>query len=313
MLDSENFCPSTETSRTGVVPSMRKVTLIEGDGIGPEISKAALTVLESTGVQIEWERCLAGGEALEQAGSILPGETLESIRRNKIALKGPLTTPIGSGFRSANLALRKELDLYASLRPVESYEGLPLRYKDVRLAIVRENIEDFYLGIEHMVGPRAAESVKLITADNSERVCRFAMDYARNNGRRKVTAVHKANVMKLTDGLFLESCRRIAVEYPEIEYEERIIDDMCMQLVRKPQEYEVLVAPNLYGDILSDLCAGLVGGLGMIAGARGANGLLRRPPKHRRVSCRCARFRWRASCRWPETPGFPAPAGFQSR
>lgn len=250
---------------------MYKVTLIEGDGIGREVSKAALAVLESTGVRIEWERCLAGGEALDQVGTVLPSETLESIRRNRVALKGPLTTPIGSGFRSANVALRRELDLYASLRPVESFEGLPLRYKDVSLAVVRENIEDLYLGIEHMIGQRAAESVKLITAENSERICRFAMEYAHKNGRHKVTAVHKANVMKLTDGLFLESCRRIAAEYPEIEYEERIIDDMCMQLVRRPHEFEVLVAPNLYGDILSDLCAGLVGGLGVAAGANYGN------------------------------------------
>jgi isocitrate dehydrogenase (NAD+) len=205
---------------------------------------------------------------IAEHGTPLPETVLESIRRNKVALKGPITTPVGGGFRSANVTLRQALGLYANLRPARSIQGLETRYEDVDLVIVRENTEDLYAGIEHMVGPDAAESIKIITRAASERIARFAFDYAVANGRRKVTAVHKANIMKLSDGLFLESCRTVAAEYEgRVEFEDRIVDNMCMQLVQKPDLYDVLVLPNLYGDIVSDLCAGLVGGLGVAPGA----------------------------------------------
>ena len=246
---------------------MRKITLIPGDGIGPEITEAAKAVLAAAGAPLEWEVVLAGENALKEYGTLLPKETLASIRRNKVALKGPLTTPVGSGFRSINVALRKEFDLYANLRPAKTYAGVKSRYADVDLVVVRENTEDLYAGVEHMVGEDAAESIKIITRKGCARIVRFAFDYAVREGRKKVTAVHKANIMKCTDGLFLQVAREIAAGYPQIEFEDRIVDNMCMQLVQKPELYDVLVMPNLYGDIISDLCAGLVGGLGVAPGA----------------------------------------------
>ncbi|HUQ78397.1 MAG TPA: isocitrate/isopropylmalate dehydrogenase family protein [Patescibacteria group bacterium] len=244
------------------------VTLIPGDGIGPELAEATRRVLDATGVAFEWEVQEAGEAMIAEHGTPLPERVLESIRRNKVALKGPITTPVGGGFRSANVTLRQALGLYANVRPARSMKGLETRYEDVDLVIVRENTEDLYAGIEHMVGRDAAESIKIITRAASERVARFAFDYAVANGRRKVTAVHKANIMKLSDGLFLESCRTVAAGYEgRVEFEDRIVDNMCMQLVQKPDLYDVLVLPNLYGDIVSDLCAGLVGGLGVAPGA----------------------------------------------
>jgi isocitrate dehydrogenase (NAD+) len=245
-----------------------RVTLIPGDGIGPELAEATTRVLDATGIDFEWETVEAGEATIAQYGTPLPEHVLESVRRNRIALKGPITTPVGGGFRSVNVTLRQALDLYANLRPARSMEGLDTRYEDVDLVIVRENTEDLYAGIEHMVGPDAAESIKIITRAASERIARFAFEYAVANGRHRVTAVHKANIMKLSDGLFLESCRTIAAEYDgRIEFDDRIVDNMCMQLVQKPSLYDVLVLPNLYGDIVSDLCAGLVGGLGVAPGA----------------------------------------------
>jgi len=243
------------------------VTLIPGDGTGPELTQALETVIAATGVPIEWERRDAGVDVMEEYGTPLPEQVLESVRRNKVAIKGPITTPVGSGFRSVNVALRKELDLYACLRPAESLKGVRSRYEDIDLVIVRENTEDLYAGIEHMVGADAAESIKIITRKGSERIVRFAFEYARTHDRRKVTAVHKANIMKCTDGLFLAVAREVAERYADIELEDRIVDNMCMQLVQKPELYDVLVLPNLYGDIVSDLCAGLIGGLGVAPGA----------------------------------------------
>ena len=253
----------------GYNPSMPyNVTLIPGDGIGPELAAATRRVLDASGVSFDWEVQDAGEGVMARYGTPLPEHVLESIRRNKVALKGPITTPVGSGFRSVNVTLRQVLGLYANLRPARSMVGLDTRYQDVDLVIVRENTEDLYAGIEHMVGPDAAESIKIITRAASERIARFAFEYAVANDRRKVTAVHKANIMKLSDGLFLESCRTIAADYAgRIEFEDRIVDNMCMQLVQKPELYDVLVLPNLYGDIVSDLCAGLVGGLGVAPGA----------------------------------------------
>jgi len=245
-----------------------RITLIPGDGIGPELAEATRRVLDATGIAFEWEVQDAGEATIASEGSPLPERVLESIRRNKVALKGPITTPVGSGFRSVNVGLRQALNLYANLRPARSMAGVPSRYDDVDVVIVRENTEDLYAGIEHMVGKDAAESIKIITRAASERIARFAFEYAVANGRRKVTAVHKANIMKLSDGLFLESCRTIAADYEgRIEFEDRIVDNMCMQLVQKPELYDVLVLPNLYGDIVSDLAAGLVGGLGVAPGA----------------------------------------------
>ena len=245
-----------------------RVTLIPGDGIGPELADAAVTVFAATGIPIEWERVEAGEAVLEREGTPLPDSVLESIRRNRVALKGPITTPVGEGFRSVNVTLRQALDLYANVRPARSIPGVESRYEDVDLVIVRENTEDLYAGIEHMVGADAAESIKIITRHASMRIARYAFDYAVANGRRKVTAVHKANIMKLSDGLFLECARDVAREYEgRIEFEDRIVDNMCMQLVQKPDLYDVLVLPNLYGDIVSDLAAGLVGGLGVAPGA----------------------------------------------
>lgn len=244
-----------------------KITLIPGDGIGPDITAATLRVMEATGIKIDWEEKNAGEGAISKYGTPLPQEVIDSIIRNKIALKGPLTTPIGTGFRSVNVALRKELDLYANVRPTRTFKGVKTRYENIDLVVVRENTEDLYAGIEHMVGEDAAESIKIITRKGSERIARFAFEYAVKAGRKKVTAVHKANIMKCTDGLFLECARKISQEYPEIEFEDRLVDNMCMQLVQKPELYDVMVMPNLYGDIVSDLCAGLVGGLGMAPSA----------------------------------------------
>jgi len=244
------------------------VTLIPGDGIGPELAEATRRVLDASGVSFDWEVQDAGEGVMAQYGTPLPDHVLESIRRNKVAIKGPITTPVGSGFRSVNVTLRQVLGLYANLRPARSIKGLESRYDDVDLVIVRENTEDLYAGIEHMVGPDAAESIKIITRAASERIARFAFDYAVANGRHKVTAVHKANIMKLSDGLFLESCATVAKDYADkVEFEDRIVDNMCMQLVQKPELYDVMVLPNLYGDIVSDLVAGLVGGLGVVPGA----------------------------------------------
>jgi isocitrate dehydrogenase (NAD+) len=245
-----------------------RITLIPGDGIGPELAEATQRVLDATGIGFEWEVQEAGEATIASEGTPLPERVLDSIRRNKIALKGPITTPVGEGFRSVNVTLRQTLNLYANLRPARSIKGLETRYDDVDLVIVRENTEDLYGGIEHMVGRDAAESIKIITRVASERIARFAFEYAVANGRRKVTAVHKANIMKLSDGLFLEACTTVAQDYAgRIEFEDRIVDNMCMQLVQKPELYDVLVLPNLYGDIVSDLAAGLVGGLGVAPGA----------------------------------------------
>jgi isocitrate dehydrogenase (NAD+) len=244
-----------------------RVTLIPGDGIGPEITEAARRVVDASGVAIEWLVVDAGLDAMAEYGTPLPDNVLTSIRDTRVALKGPVTTPVGSGFRSVNVTLRQTLDLYVNLRPAFSIPGVQSRYEDIDLVIVRENTEDLYAGIEHMVGPDAAESIKIITRSASERVARFAFEYARREGRHKVTAVHKANIMKCSDGLFLESVRHVAQDYSDIEFEDRIVDNMCMQLVQKPELYDVLVLPNLYGDIVSDLCAGLVGGLGVAPGA----------------------------------------------
>ncbi len=250
-----------------------EVTCVPGDGIGPEIMAAAKVAVAATGVEIAWEDVDAGADVMEEYGTPLPDTVLASIRRTKVAIKGPVTTPIGAGFRSVNVALRKELDLYANLRPAVSIPGVQSRYEGVDLVIVRENTEDLYAGVEHMVGRDAAESIKIITRFGSERIARFAFAYARREKRRKVTAVHKANIMKLSDGLFLEVAEKVAQEYPDIEFENRIVDNMCMQLVQKPELYDVLLCPNLYGDILSDLCAGLVGGLGVAPGANIGDGI----------------------------------------
>ena len=247
--------------------SEHRVTCIPGDGIGPEIMAATKVAVAATGVRIEWVDVEAGAGVMDKCGTPLPQTVIDSVRDTKAALKGPITTPVGSGFRSVNVALRKELDLYANLRPAVSIPGVRSRYEGVDLVVVRENTEDLYAGVEHMVGMDAAESIKIITRKGSERIARFAFEYARREDRRKVTAVHKANIMKLTDGLFLEVAREVAESYPDIEFEDRIVDNMCMQLVQKPELYDVLLCPNLYGDILSDLSAGLVGGLGVAPGA----------------------------------------------
>ncbi|MBA2634502.1 MAG: isocitrate/isopropylmalate dehydrogenase family protein [Chloroflexi bacterium] len=244
------------------------VTLIPGDGIGPELAEAAKHVLEATGIGFEWDVQQAGEATIAGEGTPLPDRVIESIRANGVAIKGPITTPVGSGFRSVNVGLRQALELYANVRPARSMQGVESRYDNVDLIIVRENTEDLYAGIEHRVGSDAAESIKIITRAASQRIARYAFEYAVNNGRKKVTAVHKANIMKLSDGLFLESCQQVAADYAgRIEFEDRIVDNMCMQLVQKPELYDVLVLPNLYGDIVSDLAAGLVGGLGVAPGA----------------------------------------------
>jgi isocitrate dehydrogenase (NAD+) len=249
------------------MPDPRKVSLIPGDGIGPEVMGATVRVLEALGVPLTFEHCDAGSEVISKYGTNLPRQTLDSVLRNGVALKGPTGTQVGAGLPSANVALRKGLDLYAALRPVRSVPNLKTRYENVDLVVVRENTESLYAGLEHIVVPGVVESLKIISEKASTRIARFAFEYARSNGRKKVSAVHKANIMKLSDGLFLDSCRKVAREFPEVAYEEVIVDNMCMQLVRSPERYEVLVMDNLYGDILSDLCAGLVGGLGVVPGA----------------------------------------------
>ncbi len=266
---------------------VHNVTLIPGDGIGPEVSEATRRVLEASGARFKWDLAYAGAEALEEFGSVLPEATMASIRKNRVAIKGPVTTPIGSGFRSVNVALRKRLDLYACLRPCKIYPGAPTPFKDVDIVVVRENTEDLYAGIEfeeskaeterlrHLVAEATDSevredsgiSLKVISELASRRIVRFAFEYARSHDRKKVTAVHKANIMKFSDGLFLAAARKVATEYPDIEFEDRIVDNTCMQLVKRPQQFDVLVLPNLYGDLISDLCAGLVGGLGLAPGA----------------------------------------------
>ena len=254
------------------------ITLIPGDGSGPEVISAAKRVVEATGVPIEWEQAEAGAAMIEKYGTPLPDETIESIRRNGVALKGPVTTPVGTGFRSVNVAMRKIFDLYANVRPAKTYPGVISRYDNIDLVVVRENTEDLYAGIEHMVGEDAAESIKLITRKGCERIIRYAFDFAVREGRKKVTAVHKANIMKCTDGMFLDIARQIAKEYPQIEFNDSIVDAMCMRLVMHPEDYDVLVCPNLYGDIVSDLCAGLVGGLGLTPSANiGVSGAIFEP------------------------------------
>ncbi|MBI4654028.1 MAG: isocitrate/isopropylmalate dehydrogenase family protein [Nitrospirae bacterium] len=266
---------------------MYKVTLIPGDGIGPEISEATKRVLEATGISFQWDIQNAGEDVYKEEGSPLPNRVIESIKKNKVAIKGPITTPVGTGFRSVNVALRQTLDLYCCLRPCKSYQGARTRYENIDLIIVRENTEDLYAGIEYQKNSSGAKSViklvedtlgkkiredsgisiKPISVYGTERIVRFAFEYARRNQRCKVTAVHKANIMKYSDGLFLEVSREVAKNYPDIEFEDRIIDNMCMQLVQKPELYDVIVLPNLYGDIVSDLVAGLIGGLGLAPGA----------------------------------------------
>ncbi|HEX41749.1 MAG TPA: isocitrate/isopropylmalate dehydrogenase family protein [Phycisphaerales bacterium] len=266
---------------------MTKVTLITGDGIGPEIAAAARRCIDATGAGIEWETAEAGVDVMERLGTPIPDETMDLVRRNGVVLKAPITTPVGTGFRSINVYLRQALDLYACLRPCRSYPGVRSRYENIDLVIVRENTEDLYAGIEfekgkddtaeliawinahskRRIAPDAGISIKPISVAGTRRIVRFAFEYARKNGRRKVTSVHKANIMKFSDGLWLDVSRQVAQEYPDIEFEDRIVDNMCMQLIQKPELYDVLVLPNLYGDIVSDLCAGLVGGLGVAPGA----------------------------------------------
>jgi isocitrate dehydrogenase (NAD+) len=275
-----------------------RVTFIPGDGIGPEVAGAARRVIDATGVPIEWEEMEAGSDVMEKYGTPLPDQVIESVRRNKVALKGPITTPIGTGFRSVNVALRKALDLYVNLRPAKYYPGVRSRYQDVDLVVVRENTEDLYAGIEFEQGkpetqelirildslsdrsirPDSGISIKPISITGTRRIVTFAFEYARSHGRKKVSAVSKANIMKYTDGLFLQVARQVAENYPDVEFQEVLVDNMCMQLVQKPEDYDVLVLPNLYGDIVSDLCAGLVGGLGVAPGANiGAEAALFEP------------------------------------
>ena len=245
----------------------RKGTLIAGDGIGPEVVSATVRVLEATGVVIKWDSQLAGAMAIATEGTPLPQKPLDSIRKNGLALKGPTTTPIGGGHASINVALRKTLDLYANVRPIKTLPGVKSRYDHVDLVIIRENTEDLYSGLEHIVVPGVVESIKVITEKASTRIAKFAFAYARVNGRKRITAVHKANIMKLSDGLFLECCAKVAADFPDIKYDDIIVDNCCMQLVLDPTRFDMLLLENLYGDIVSDLCAGLVGGLGLAPGA----------------------------------------------
>lgn len=247
--------------------AMRKVTLIPGDGIGPEVTDAAVRVIDAAGVSIQWERSEAGARVLKEYGTVLPERVIDSVKRNKVALKGPVGTPVGEGFRSVSVKLRKDLNLYANLRPIRSLEGVRSKYKDVDLIVVRENTEGLYSGIEHEVVPGVVESLKIITEKASTKISQYAFQYAKAKGRKKITAIHKANIMKLSDGLFLECSRRISQGYPDIEYDELIVDNACMQLILNPHQFDVLLLENLYGDIVSDLCAGLIGGLGVAPGA----------------------------------------------
>ncbi len=243
------------------------ITLIPGDGIGPEIVAATVRIVEASGVDIAWETQILGAQALEKFGSTLPDGSIESMRRTKVALKGPVMTPIGKGFTSVNVGLRKALDLYANVRPVKALPNVPCRYPELDLVIVRENTEDLYAGLEHVVVPGVVESIKIITEKASTRIARYAFEYARANGRKKVTAVHKANIMKLSDGLFLDCFYNVAKEFTDITADDKIIDNCCMQLVMRPEQFDVLVLENLYGDIVSDLAAGLIGGIGLAPGA----------------------------------------------
>ncbi|HEY0429872.1 MAG TPA: isocitrate dehydrogenase (NAD(+)) [Pyrinomonadaceae bacterium] len=243
------------------------ITLIPGDGIGPEIIAECVRIIEATGVDIEWETQILGAQAQEKFGSTLPEAAMESIKKNKVALKAPLTTPIGKGFTSVNVGLRKALDLYANVRPVKALPNVESRYPELDLVVMRENTEDLYAGLEHVVIPGVVESIKIITEKASTRIARYGFDFARANKRKKVTAVHKANIMKLSDGLFLDCFYNVAKDYPELTADDKIIDNCCMQLVMRPEQFDVLVLENLYGDIVSDLCAGLIGGLGLAPGA----------------------------------------------
>ena len=246
---------------------MHNITLINGDGIGPEISEAVVKILKASGVKINWDIQTAGDDVIAQEGVPLPQRVLDSIKKNKVALKAPVTTPIGRGFRSVNVQLRKELDLYANLRPCKNLPNIKTRFDNVDIIVVRENTEDLYAGIERQVDENTAESIKIITKKATERICRFAFDYTVKNARKEVCVVTKANIMKLSDGLFLNTYREIAKDYPQIIQREILVDNLCMQLVQKPEQFDVLVLPNLYGDIVSDLCAGLIGGLGVAQGA----------------------------------------------
>lgn len=276
------------------------LTLIPGDGVGPEISEATRRVLEATGVKFNWEVVHAGADVIEKYGTPLPDSVLDSIRKNRVALKGPVTTPVGTGFRSVNVALRKSLDLYACVRPCKTYRGAPTPFENVDIVIIRENTEDLYAGIEFergtteanelidfinarkgdVIRPDSGLSIKMITESGTRRIVKYAFEYARKYGRRKVAATHKANIMKYSDGLFLSVAREVAKEYPDIEFQDALIDNLSMQLVRRPQEYDVIFAPNLYGDIISDLCAGLVGGLGLAPGANIGEGIALFEPTH---------------------------------
>src|SRR2546428_3743454 len=244
-----------------------KITLIPGDGIGPEVTRAAVRILEATGLKFEWESFQAGAEAYEKYKEYIPKELIDSIERTRVGLKGPVSTPVGGGFSSINVALRKKFELYANFRPIRNLPHIPTRYPDVDLIIIRENTEGLYSGIEHEVVPGVVESLKIITEKASTRISRFAFEYARKNKRKKIHAIHKANIMKLSDGLFLRSVRTVAAQFPEIQYKEFIVDNACMQIVMDPLQFDVLLLPNLYGDVMSDLAAGLVGGLGVVPSA----------------------------------------------
>src|SRR6266542_1884030 len=244
-----------------------RITLIPGDGIGPEVASAVVRIIEASGVEIEWEEHIAGQLALDKFGKTLPDELIESIKRNQVGLKGPITTPVGKGFTSVNVGLRKALDLYANLRPVRALPNIPCRNPTLDLVVVRENTESLYSGLEHEIIPGVVESLKIITEKASTRIARFAFDYARRENRTRVTAIHKANIMKLSDGLFLDCFHHVAKEYPEIEADDKIVDNASMQLVMRPEQFDMLLCENLYGDIVSDLCAGLIGGLGLVPGA----------------------------------------------
>lgn len=246
---------------------MKKITLINGDGIGPEISNAVVKIIDAAGLKIDWDVQTAGADVIEKEGTPLPNRVIDSIKTNKVALKAPVTTPIGKGFRSVNVQLRKTLDLYANLRPCKNLPGINTKFDNVDIVVVRENTEDLYAGIERQVDENTAESLKIITRDASLRICKFAFDYALKNNRKEVCVVTKANIMKLSDGLFLDCYREVAKEYPGIKQREILVDNLCMQLVQNPGQFDVLVLPNLYGDIVSDLCAGLIGGLGVAQGA----------------------------------------------
>lgn len=246
---------------------MHTITLVNGDGIGPEISASVMEIIQAAGLKIDWDIQTAGADVIEQEGVPLPKRVLDSIRKNKVALKAPVTTPIGKGFRSVNVQLRKDLDLYANLRPCKNLPGVETRFKDVDLVVVRENTEDLYAGVEEQIDKNTAHSIKIITRKASERICKFAFEYAVKNNRHEVCAVTKANIMKLSDGLFLGSFRHVAQDYPNIKTREILVDNLCMQLVQDPTRFDVLVLPNLYGDIVSDLTAGLIGGLGVAQGA----------------------------------------------